>query len=478
MGSFVLDGQGLTPAAVAVLALEGGGVTAQTAARARAAQSAQAAQRITRVRPVYGRTTGVGANRVQAVQDEGHGLRLLRSHAGGIGAPVPVREVRAMLLVRTNQLLAGGAGLRPEIIDAMIDALTMGALPEIREYGGLGTADLTALAELGLTLAGERPWRQASGPAPIPIESADALALISSSALTIGQATLTWHEARNLIQSAHTVAALSFVALNGSTEAYAEAVHRARPYEGSTRSAKIMRLLLQDHQTRAARIQDPFALRCVPQVHGAALDACANLERVLTTEVNAAAENPLISAAEETVYHHGNFHQAYLTQALDALNLALLSAAHLSTARLNMLYEPEFTGLRAFLADGAPASSGLMILENAAHAALADLRNAAMPAALGHATLSRGVEDHTPFTAQAARQAKRAVTAFRLVLASELVATAQALRLREATPSTESMLGRESIATKALRERTGDLPTSEDVDTAMVVLDELRGYWD
>jgi histidine ammonia-lyase len=239
------------------------------------------------------------------------------------------------------------------------------------------------------------------------------------------------------------------------------------------RSAAVLRRLLAGVVIKAARIQDPHSLRCIPQVHGAALSALNSVERVLEIEVNAAAENPLVSVADEAIYHHGGFHQAQLTLALDALNLSLLSVGQLSLARLDLLFQPEFTGLRPFLADGAPASSGVMILENAAHDALSELRNAAMPAGLGHATLSRGVEDHTPFTSQAARQTARADEALRLVLATELVGAVRTLRLRGVEPGAGTVLGELYGLVSVLDKDTADRSSSADVELAGELLHEL-----
>jgi histidine ammonia-lyase len=466
-----LTGRAMRPGEVAQLGQGDAWADIAPEGLARAQAAAQAADRVAARQPVYGRTTGVGANRTQAVQagDEDHGLRLLRSHAGGIGAPVSAPAIRAMLAVRANQLLAGGAGLSPGIIEAIVTALNANALPEIHEYGAVGTADLTALAELGLTLLGESDWTGA-GPRPVSFGPGDALALMSSSALTIGQACLAWSEAARWLNAAHAVAALTFVAVDGSVEPYAQTVHERKPHLGSMASARLLRALLDGQSVKAARIQDPYAIRCVPQIHGAALSTLDNAERVLAVEINAAAENPLVSAAEEAVFHHGGSHQVYLTQAIDALNLALLAVGQLSLARTNLLFQPEFTGLRPFLADGEAASSGVMILENAAHAALADLRNAAIPAGLGHAVLSRGVEDHSPFTSQAVRQAERATAALRLILASELVAAMRALRLRGCVPMEGTPLGTLYALAAPLDPTTVDRPTTADVHEAADLL--------
>lgn len=263
---------------------------------------------------VYGRSTGVGAHRGVTVEERdgaGHDLRLLLSHAGGLGDPLPVRQVRAMMVVRTNQLLAGGSGLRPGIAVALAHALRAGAHPLVNEYGSVGTGDLTALAQLGLALFGHGTWQRdgTGGEEPFPerleIQRGDALALLSSNALTLGQSALVCHDLGGLLRAAHTVAALSLLAIDGSLEAYAPEVHRAHPHPAIGRAAARMRGLLvpggpEQWLTAVAeqpvplvpRVQDPFGFRCFPQVHGPATEAWAGLERVLSIELNSATENP------------------------------------------------------------------------------------------------------------------------------------------------------------------------------------------
>ncbi|MGP4016506.1 aromatic amino acid ammonia-lyase [Saccharopolyspora sp. 5N708] len=424
---------------------------------------------------VYGRTTGVGANHSEAVVgNAAHGMRLLRSHASGIGNPLPERDVRAMLAVRVNQVLRGGAGLQPAIAQAMVAALNAGAYPEVHEHGAVGTGDLGPLAELGLALAGEGRWA-GSGPPPRPVAVADgdALALISSNALTIGQAALAADAVRGLLDVAVGVAALTLLAVDGSTEPFAPEVHDARPHTGASRVAAELLALLGGEVISGRRVQDPFGLRCLPQVHGPALEAMADVESVLAVELNAASENPLITT-EAAVRHHGGFHTAQLALALDRLRLAVLSTAQLSAGRLSMLTEPELTGLRPFLASGPAGSSGIMLLEYGAGSALAELRAAAFPATLGHIVLSRGAEEHASFSSQAAKQSQRAAAAYRLVLACELVAAVRAHRLRGSTPSpAQPVQAIYQRACQVLDPDTEDRPLSDDVTAAAALIDEL-----
>ncbi len=474
----VLNGQTMTSAEVIRVARSRTPVVVDDDGRRRVDASWHAAQRVVLHRPVYGRTTGVGANRSETVSAEDlteHGLRLLRSHSGGLGKLLPEEYVRAMLVVRLNQLLAGGAGLRPAVVDVLADALNSGSFPAVHEFGAIGTGDLTALAETGLTLLGERFWLGSeASPAPITLDSGDALALISSNALTIGMAAIAWHEAHQLLSAAHVVTALSFLAVDGSHEALAERVHAGRPHPGQVRAAAELRRLLGAPVKPAARIQDPFGYRCFPQVHGPALDATADLGRVLDVEINAAAENPLICADDDTAYHHGAFHSAYLGQALDRMRLALLHTGQLSTARLASLVEPRFTGLRPFLADGASGSSGVMILEYSANSALAEVRSLTEPASLGTAVVSRGLEEHSSFAFQSARQSLASLNAFRLVLACELVAALRALRMRDLAPSPNAPLRTAyDLASAKLNPTMADRQLSPDVEAAATLVDDF-----
>ncbi|MFD5817693.1 aromatic amino acid ammonia-lyase [Streptomyces sp. NPDC127038] len=501
----VLDGRSTRPDDVVRLADGAARPVPGTDAMKRVEESWSAARRIAATGRVYGRSTGVGANRTEDLPSgaaAGHGLRLLRSHAGAIGEELPARQVRAMLAVRANQLLAGGAGLRPAVVTALCAALESGAYPAVNEFGSVGTGDIAALAQVGLALAGEHPWRgpdeqpgRGSGeglgrgpdgrslgvPEALALDNNDALALISSNALTLGQSALALHELRALIGATQVVAALSLLAVDGSHEAYAAPVHAARPHRGSVEVARRMRELTgaADRPTPPlGRIQDPYGFRCLPQIHGPAHDAADALEAVLQVEINAAAENPLISPEDMAAYHHGGFYQAQLALALDHFRLAVTQVARLSTSRLSTLNEPAYTRLRPFLADHEPAASGVMILEYAAGAALGDLRAFSAPASLGHAVLSRGVEEQASFASLAARQTLHACGAYRLVVGCELVAAVRALRQRDLRPDPELPAARAlELAEAVLDAEQADRPLTDDVTAAAGLLDRFADIW-
>jgi histidine ammonia-lyase len=475
-----VDGATLTCADVTAVARDDARVAIDPAGRARAAESHSVALAAVGREALYGRSTGVGANGKLAVEPgAGHGLRLLRSHAGGAGELASAAVARGTLAIRLNQLAAGGSGADEVWLDAVADALNAGLTPQFPVLGSIGTADLTALAATALALIGERPWRTPDGLVPRQLladatADADALAFLSSSAMTLAQAVLAHQDLAGLLDAELQVAALSHLALRGSAQPYAPPVHAARPHPGQDAAARRLRELLGPDTARpAARIQDPYGLRALPQVHGPAAEALAHLERVLHVDLNAAAENPLADARSGEVLHNGNFHGAYLALALDSARLALCAGAALSPARLAALTHPERTGLRAFLADGPDGSSGIMILEYTASAALAELRGLAAPVSLGTAVLSHGVEEHAAFSPQAARAAAAMVPPLRTVLACELVAAVRALRQRGTKPAGSALRTAYDLCLRFLPSGNEDRPLDTDIAAAEKIIATL-----
>jgi histidine ammonia-lyase len=419
---------------------------------------------------VYGANTGVGANRHErASASADHGLRLLRSHCAGVGPAEDDSTARAAMTVRLNQILAGGSGISRPIAEALAAALRCGAVPDLHPWGAIGTADLSALAELGLTLAGERPWRSGSGPVT-PIDATDALPMISSSALTVATAALALTEAESQLRAATVVAALSFLALRGNPEAYDPAVHQARAHPGQVEVAATLRDLVAGSGP-PARIQDPFGLRVVPQVAAPALHAARGLREVLTAELNAAVENPLV--IDDGVRHHGQFHTATLAAGLDAVRGALIPVLSLSAARLGLLMRPDMTGLRAFLAAGPPGSSGLMVSEYVVQDLLAEMRVGMQPTVAGTLTISLGLEEHASFATQGARSLRTMTRLAPTLLAAELVAAVRALRL--APERLTDGIARQAFETAArvLDADLADRPLGEDLARAAELLPSL-----
>lgn len=429
---------------------------------ARVARATAYADDVARTRPIYGRSTGVGANRTVDVTDPAEqALRLLRSHATSAG---PLREperVRAMLTVRLNQLAAGGNGISPKILTALEEMIVDDALPPVREWGGLGTADLNSLATVGLALMGEVSSTSAP-PVTLTFGAGDALTFLSSNAACLGDAALAVARLRRLAQASLVAAAMTFVAVRGNPEAFAPVVESVTPFPGTTTVCRALRSMTDSpHPVVPARIQDPFGLRTLPQVAGLWFDALDRAEEVIAVSASTASENPALSP-DLGVAHHGGFHAAYLGHALDGLRSATAQAAQLALGRTTMLADPGITGDLPFVADGTPGSSGTMIVEYAAAAALAEVVAGAAPAGLQTVTLSRGLEDGASFAALAAAQALASVEPVRVVLAAELLTAVRAVGpVRALPPALEQVRAAVLAAAPSVGERTDRDLTSE-----------------
>jgi histidine ammonia-lyase len=471
-----LDGSSLTLDQLAAIAAgHGCRVSPEGLARVRRGEAAmtEAAGRA----QVYGRTTGVGANRDTA---SGSGAAMLRSHAIGWGPEVPVRTVRALSAIRANQLLRATSGVSPALVTALAELAGVAddQLPVVHAHGSVGTADLSALAEVGLALLGERPRRDGSTvtAAAWSPEShdADALPLMSSSALTLAQAALGTLALQRLSRRAMTTYALTHVALGGNREAVGPVVDAVTPFPGARQVAKAVRELLEPVVPAPTVVQDFFGLRCYPQVHGPLVDELARLRSGLEVLVNTGSENPtLVGTEPPRVAHHGGFHLAYLTVWLDATLLALAASARSGLSRISHLLTDPTYGLPRFLSGTGRGGNGLLGLEYAAASAVERLRSlAAAPSLLGTAHLSAGIEDDASHAAEASLRMAEAVDAYRHVVAFELLTASRALHLRPAPLAGPLAVLWERAAGVAAEPEDHDL--APDLARALTLLDDEK----
>lgn len=483
-----LDGRGLEPSSVAAVARGRVPVTITPAGRERnAAARAAVDAHLAAGAPLYGATTGVGPFVRRAVAGADHQLRLLRSHASGGGAALAPELVRAAMVVRANQLAAGGAGVDEELLDALLAALNAGVTPVAHELGSLGTGDITVLAEIAVALLGEgeatyRGRRlpaaaalSAAGLAPPALGARDGIAFMSSNAATVAHAALAAVDARRALDGALSVAVLSFAAVDADRDVLDARVHEARALPGQVSVAARVREALgarpapRPHERAGRAVHDPFAFRVQPQVDGAAQDALGALERVLAVELNAAPENALAVPGDDVALSSGNFHVAGLALALDGLRAALAQSASLVAARCSALLDAAVTGLAPALAERA-TDSGAMILEYPAHAAAADVRWLAAPVTAQTAVVGAGLEAHASFAAHAARRTQEAVGRHLDAVAVELVLATRALRLRGRPPAAEVAAATFAVACEQLPARMADRPLSADVAAARALL--------
>jgi histidine ammonia-lyase len=417
------------------------GLTADARARVRAARALVDAK-ATAEEPAYGINTGFGSLsdvRIPRDQLAALQLNLIRSHAAGVGEPLPATAVRATMALRANVLAKGFSGAREATLDALIDALNAGVHPRIPSRGSVGASgDLAPLAHLALVLVGEgevldRTLADA-GLQPLQLDAKEGLALINGTQPSTAVLALAWHEAMRLADAADVAAAMSLDALRGSAKPFDPRIHEARPYDGQRTSARRIAALLKDSAINAShatcgRVQDAYCLRCAAQVHGAARDALAFVEKTLTIEANAGTDNPMVFAEQSEIVSGGNFHGAPVAIAADLLAIAVTHFATISERRADRLLDSKVSGLPPFLTEHSGLHSGLMMAQVTAAALASELKSLAHPASVDTIPTSAGKEDHVSMSMGAALKAARAVEMAQQVVAIELLCASQGIDL-------------------------------------------------
>jgi histidine ammonia-lyase len=492
---FQLTGHDLTLEQVELVARHGATVSLGEESRQRMEDSRRVIDELVDAgQVVYGVTTGFGylaTQRIEPDQAERLQENLLVSHAVGIGPAHERAVVRAMLLLRANTLARGDSGCRPLIVERLIELLRLGIHPVVPEQGSVGASgDLAPLAHLAQPLIGRGvvevsgetlPAREAferHGLEPLTLQAKEGLALLNGTQQMAGIGALALLDAERALGAATVAAAMTNEALLGTDVAYAEPYQRARPHPGQARVAAQLRHLLresalqQSHHPLAHRVQDPYSVRCVPQVHGTTSDALGYVRRVLEIEVNAATDNPLVFPAGGgvdpgvvatgggRVISGGNFHGAPVALAMDMLAIAIADLASMSERRTAQLVDARTSGLPPFLVEDAGLNSGLMLLQYAAAALVSENKVLAHPASVDTVPTSADQEDHVSMGPIAARHARDVVLNAQRVIGMELLCAAQGLdfRLREGpTPGVGV-----AAAHRMVRERVAHLDDDRD----------------
>ncbi len=446
-----LDGASLTLAQTAIIA-DGAAATLAAHARQRVEQSRQfVAGIVARGEVVYGINTGFGALSevtIPAAELQQLQLNLVRSHACGVGEPLDQRAVRAMLLHRANVLAKGYSGCRPVVIETLLDMLNAGVHPVIPSRGSVGASgDLAPLAHLALVAigAGEAFYQnerlpggaalQRAGIAPLVLEAKEGLALLNGTQAMTAVGGLALYDALRLAEAADVIGALTLEALRGTPVAFDERIHAVRPHNGQAASAARLRALLADSEIREShrdkavdpRVQDAYALRCMPQVHGAVRDALEHARNIVEIEINSATDNPLIFVETGEVLSGGNFHGEPVALAYDYAAIAIADLATISERRVERLVNPQLSGLPAFLSPHPGTNSGLMIAQVTAAALIAENNILAHPASVFTLPTSANKEDHVSMGMTAALKLAQVVRNVETVLAIELLCAAQGL---------------------------------------------------
>lgn len=429
-----------------------------------AASRAQVDRLVADGTPIYAITTGVGklaSVRISPQDSARLQLNIVRSHAAGVGPPLPEDVVRAMLMLRAHSLALGYSGVREEVIDLHVACLNHGIHPVVPQQGSVGASgDLAPLAHLALALIGEgeviaggvhRPAAEAlrnAGLRPLRLAPKEGVALVNGTQLMTAYGALTLYRARLLCAAADAAGAMSLEALRGRAQAFHPRLHQARPHRGQQTSAANVRRMIAGSalvDSDPDRIHDAYALRCLPQVHGAARDAIAYAAGVVEVEINAATDNPLLFPGEDLVLSGGNFHGQPVAVALDFVSIALAGLGTMIERRIERLVNPALSGgLPAFLSPDGGLHSGLMLAQYTAAALASENKVLAHPASVDSIPTSANQEDHVSMGAAAARKAAQIVTHVEQIVGIELLCAAQALEFRKA-----ATWGRGTVAAQA-----------------------------
>lgn len=448
-----IDGETLTLAQIRAVAVDRVPVALASAARARIERARATVEAIVaRNDVVYGVTTGFGKlsdiaippDRLSELQ-----VNLVRSHAAGVGPHLPEREVRAMMLLRANVVAKGYSGGRAVLAEQLVAMLNAGLHAPIPEQGSVGASgDLAPLAHLALSMIGEGTLTDATGSGdataklraagiePLRLGPKEGLTLINGTQAHTAVASLALLDAVELWRTAHVAGASSLEALLGTPVAFDARIHEARGQQGQRRSAALLLELLADseiresHRSGDSRVQDPYALRCMPQVHGPVFDALEFIGSVVSREINAATDNPLVFENGDLL-SGGNFHGQSVAMALDFLAIAVTNLATIAERRIDRLVHPDLNeGLPPFLVEDAGVNSGLMMAQVTAAALTSECKVLSHPASVDSIPTDGSKEDVVPMAMGAAWKARRIVRNVQHVLAIELMCAAQALDFR------------------------------------------------
>jgi histidine ammonia-lyase len=487
-----LTGESLTVSDVWTVAVEGADVALADSARGRMAAARELVDGV-KGEHTYGVNTGFGkfvsAHIPDELADELQ-LRLLRSHACGVGEPYSDDVVRAAMLLRANTLAKGFSGAHISTVELLIECLNRGVLPHVPARGSVGASgDLAPLAHLALPLVGEGQATvrgeflpgadalRAVGLEPIRLVSKEGLSLVNGTQFMSAMASLGLVRARRLAVTADLACALSLEALQGSRTSFLPAVHRARPLKGQQdAAANVWQLLegsaiIESHRW-CDKVQDAYALRCAPQVHGASRDILDYVEATVSVELNAATDNPLVLVEEGMIVSAGNFHGQPLAFALDALAMAVAELASISERRVERLVNPSLSeGLPPFLIEMGGLNSGFMIPQYVAAALVSENKVLAHPASVDSIPTSAGQEDHVSMGNAAGLKALRVLDNVERALAIELLAGTQAIEFLAPLQPGDGVRAVHDVVRALSARLTEDRSLSADIE---VVADAVR----
>ena len=469
-------------------------LSADARSRVRAARQVVEAV-VARDEPVYGVNTGFGdLARVRIAPDDLRSLqkRLILSHAAGVGEPLGATAVRGMLLLRANTLARGHSGVRPELIDALLALLNADALPRVPSRGSVGASgDLAPLAHLALPLIGRgelvvrgegMPASEglaAIGAEPLVLEAKEGLALINGTQAMTSLLAASALTARRLVRAADLIGTMSTDALRGTDTAFDARIHDLRPHPGQRRSARNMWSLMQGSEIREShrhgdvRVQDPYSIRCAPQVHGAVRDLLDDIVAKVEVEMNAVTDNPLVFPQDGEILSGGNFHGETIAIAADLLAVGLTGLGTISERRIEKLTNTAFSALPPFLVEDAGLNSGFMLAQVTAAALAAESKTLCHPASVDTIPTSADKEDHVSMGMGAALKLAPVVRNTSAILAIELAAAAQGIDLLRPLRSSPALERLHAAVRTRIAKWEQDREMAPDLEIAIEMLEAL-----
>ena len=492
-----LTGDGLTLADLEAIAAREAAVSLSPASRRKIAASRRIVDRLARRGSVsYGITTGFGRfSDVVIPKDRLAELQknLIRSHAAGVGAPLSPPFVRAMIALRANTLAKGFSGIRVATVEALLAMLAADVLPVVPEQGSVGASgDLAPLAHLALGLIGEGDafWRGRRMPAaqalrrarlaPVELGPKEGLALINGVQMTCAVGGLSLARALRLAKIADLAGAMSLDASRGSDTAFDRRIMAARPHPGAIASAANLRKLMagsaiRESHRNCGRVQDNYALRCMPQVHGAVRDGLEYARRAIEIEMNSASDNPMVFAGPGEILSGGNFHGAPVAAPLDLAAIALTDLASISERRLEKLVNPSLSDLPGFLTEDGGVQSGFMLAQVTAASLTSECKVLSHPASVDSIPTGAAKEDHVSMSPIAARKFAAVVENVTRVLAIEILAACQALDFRKPRKSSAPIEEARRIVRRRVRTWKKDRFIAPDLEAGAELVEGAFG---
>ena len=494
VGPLSLNGGDLTPELVAEVARGRRPVALAPEALERMRRSRAVVERaFAENRAVYGLTTGLGArvgHRLTQEDAAEFSRQTILGRANAVGPRLAGEAVRALMVVRANQMALGGSGAQPAIAELLVAMLNAGVHPEVPSIGSIGAADLCQMAHLGLAMIGEGKAEHAgallpaaealasAGLAPATLGPKDGLAICNSNAATAGRAALALVDAADTLRLAQIAAALTFEGFRANSSPFDARVQAARPAPGQADAAAqllgLMEGSLLTQPGAARRLQDPLSLRCVSQVHGALIAALDFARKALEPEINGAGDNPLVIAEDDAILSTGNFHTTALALALDTLGLTLAQTGALSAARAQRLLSDKLTELPANLIAGDGASSGFAPLAKTGQALMAEIRLLAQPASIDPRMGAEGVEDDSSNAPLGVRKLGDILECLRPLIAIEMIEAAQAIDLRRPEKMGRAAERAYALVRSHVAALTADRPLGAEVEIVAKALSQWK----